>query len=330
MRRDRRRGIFAVSMAPDLAGERRVSSSGYRFDLVDLRLFVNIAEAKSLSRGSERSNISLAAASTRIKNLELNLDAQLFERTSRGVSLTEAGETLARHARAVLQQLDLLNAEFRQQADRTKGKLRIAANISAISSVIPNVISGYLRAYPDVQIEMKRYLSVDCLKTLREGLADVALVAMRVHEPGIESFQIRAERYVIVMPQGHPLEARDGVTFAESLDYDHIGIGDSAIQHPHYARVAREAGKVMRYRIHVGSSAEVCRLVADGNGVAVLPSSAAAHHGDMPISIRPLTDTWLQRELQVCVQTPHTRPKFVYDFVDLVRASGDEGHGEGA
>jgi DNA-binding transcriptional LysR family regulator len=299
-----------------------VSAAAFRFDLVDLRLFIHVADARSMSRGSERSNLSLAAASTRIKNLELNLNAQLFERGSRGVTLTAQGELLARHARTVLQQLEQLNADFRTSEEAARGKLRLAANISAISSVLPGVIRSYLRTHPDVQIEMRRYLSVDGLRALRDGDVDVALVSLRSAPADLECRTFRSEEYVVATPRGHVLGELDEVTFASTLDFDHIGIGDAGIQHPQYARIARETGKALRYRIHVSGVEEACLLVADGDGIAILPRSATRRFAALPLDFHTLSDRWARRELQVCVQSPRTRPRFVYDFVDMVLEAG--------
>src|SRR5438270_10961473 len=77
-----------------------------RFDLTDLRLFLHVAEAASITHGASRSNMALASASERIRAMEDALGAPLLERKRRGVQLTPAGAALARHARIVTQQLE--------------------------------------------------------------------------------------------------------------------------------------------------------------------------------------------------------------------------------
>jgi DNA-binding transcriptional LysR family regulator len=83
------------------------------FDLLDLRLFVHVAEESNLRKGAERACISLAAASTRIKQLEDNIGARLFYRKPQGVELNPAGEALLHHARLVLQQVEHLKVDLR-------------------------------------------------------------------------------------------------------------------------------------------------------------------------------------------------------------------------
>lgn len=97
-------------------------------DIADMRLFVNIAESRSLTRGAERSSLSLPAASLRIKNIEDSIDTRLFYRGNTGVTLTPPGETLLHHARTILQQLERLKGDLQAYTDGVKGHLRVSAN----------------------------------------------------------------------------------------------------------------------------------------------------------------------------------------------------------
>src|SRR5437899_9085009 len=98
------------------------------FDLADLRLFVHIAEAQNLTKGAGRACLSPAAASARLKALEGQLGSRLFYRDSRGVELTSAGETLMRHARVILRQVEHLQSEFAAYGADAVGSMRIFAN----------------------------------------------------------------------------------------------------------------------------------------------------------------------------------------------------------
>ena len=125
------------------------------FDLVDIRLFVNIADANSLTRGAERSHLSLPSASTRIKNLEDSLGTKLLYRTSQGVTLTPPGQAFLHHARLVLQQLEHLRADLQEYVQGVKGHLRIFANTTAITEFLPAVLPAFLAEYPDVSVDLK-------------------------------------------------------------------------------------------------------------------------------------------------------------------------------
>ena len=83
-----------------------------RFDFVDLRLFLHVAEARSITHGAERSNLALASASARIRGMETALGVPLLARDRRGVSLTTAGQCLLEHGRLVVQQVERMRGEL--------------------------------------------------------------------------------------------------------------------------------------------------------------------------------------------------------------------------
>ena len=105
-----------------------------RFDLVDLPLFLCIAEAASITHGSARAGMALASASERIRNMEDALGTPLLERQRRGVQVTPAGSALVHHARLVTQQLELMRGELNDFAKGLRGNVRVLANTVAIPS----------------------------------------------------------------------------------------------------------------------------------------------------------------------------------------------------
>ena len=116
------------------------------FDLVDLRLFVDIAESDSMTAGAARSCLSLSAASTRIKALESALGSQLLFRTKAGVTLTPAGQALLHHARQVVLQLDRLASDLHEFARGVRGHVRLYANTTAITEFLPPALGAFLAA----------------------------------------------------------------------------------------------------------------------------------------------------------------------------------------
>jgi len=110
------------------------------FDLTDLQLIVNIGDASSLTRGAEKSHLSLPAASNRVKNLEDHFGTRLFHRNSQGVTLTPSGEAFLRHARLVLRQIDHLRGDIHEYARGIKGQVRMLANTTAMTEFMPAVL----------------------------------------------------------------------------------------------------------------------------------------------------------------------------------------------
>jgi DNA-binding transcriptional LysR family regulator len=201
------------------------------FDMVDFRLMVHIADANSMTRGAELSRISLPAASTRIKNLEEGIGAKLLYRTSQGVTLTPPGQAFVMHARSVLEQLEHLRGDLQEYASGIKGHLRVFANTTALGEFLPPVLRSYLLTHPGVNIDLRERVSHDIVRAVSEGQTDIGIVAGMVRTESLETIPYRRDHLVLVVPQSHELASKSVLRFADTLDYDHVGLHESTAIH---------------------------------------------------------------------------------------------------
>src|SRR3546814_3555933 len=148
-----------------------------RFDLTDLRLFLHVAEAGSITHGADRANMALASASARIRGMEEALGVPLLERGRRGAKPTPAGQALLHHARVVLQQMERMRGELGDYARGLKGHVRLLCNTAALTEFLPEALAGYLAAYPNVDVDLEERLSYEIVQAVAEGLADIGIVA---------------------------------------------------------------------------------------------------------------------------------------------------------
>jgi len=126
-----------------------------RFDFGDLRLFLNVVEAGSITHGAERMHLAIAAASTRIRNMEAALGTPLLHRERQGVQPTPAGRTLVHHARMLLQQAERMHGELAQYAEGIKGQVRLLSNTNALTEFLPEPLSDFLPSHPQVNIDLE-------------------------------------------------------------------------------------------------------------------------------------------------------------------------------
>ena len=191
-----------------------------RIDLTSLQLFVAVCESGSIGRAAEREFIAASAISKRLAELEAAVDTPLLLRHSRGVALTPAGESLLHHARAVLFGLEKMQGELSEYAEGVRGHVRIHANISAIVQFLPEDLGAFVRAHPQVKIDLQEHLSPDILRAVQEGAADVGIC----HAPGrggrarTAQPPYRHDRLVLVVPQGHALAQHTAIGFDAALD----------------------------------------------------------------------------------------------------------------
>jgi DNA-binding transcriptional LysR family regulator len=270
-----------------------------RFDLTDLRLFCDVVDAGAITRGAERSALALAAASTRIRNMEATLGAPLLTRSRQGVEPTPAGRMLLKHARVMLDQAARLREDLSAYAGGLSGQVKLLANTNALTEFLPEALSAFLAANPHVSIDLEERLSDEIVGLIAEGVGDVGVVAGTVDVGALQAFAFRSDRFVVVTAPSHPLAARRSVSFAEVLDYDLVGLErSSSLQRFLTAKAARE-GRPLKLRVQLRSFDAVCRLVDSGVGVGVVPQTTAHRAAkSAPLAVIELADDWAVRDLR--------------------------------
>jgi DNA-binding transcriptional LysR family regulator len=186
-----------------------------RFDLTDLRLFLNIAEAGSITAGADRSGLALASASARIRGMEETLGVALLERSPRGVSPTPAGRALRRHATLMLGQLEHMRGDLRAYARGLKGHVRLLANTSAANESLPRPISRFLAARPELDIDLEVRPSHVIVEAIAGGQADVGIAADTTALGGLETYPFYRRpaphrRHALPADDGNRRRAADG------------------------------------------------------------------------------------------------------------------------
>jgi DNA-binding transcriptional LysR family regulator len=292
-----------------------------RFDLVDLRLFADVVEAGSITRGAARSHIALAAASTRVRAMEDEIGAALLTRSRQGVVPTPAGQTLLKHARLMLEQSARLREELGAYAGGLSGEVRLLANTNASTEFLPEALGRFLADNPKVRVDLEERLSDEIVGLIAEGVGDIGIVAGTVDVGGLETFPFRSDRFVVVAQKGHPLAAHDRVAFAQALAFDLVGLERTSALQRFLADKAARLGSSLNLRVQLRSFDAVCRLVEAGVGVGVVPQSTAARVAQTtPLSVIELEDDWAVRDLTLCVRRFADLRPYAQDLVRSLRA----------
>ena len=292
-----------------------------RFDLVDLRLVLNVAEAASITHGAARSGMALASASERIRDMELALGAPLFERKRRGVSPTAAGATVVHHARLVTQQLELMAGELGQHAKGLRGRVRVFSNTAATQEFLPPLLGAFLASHPHVDVALEERPSAEIVRGVAGGLADIGIVADAV-DPAteLETFPFAEDRLVLVTPAGHPLARRRRLVFRDALQHDFVGLPAGSALQEHLDGHAARAGHRLKLRVRLAGFDAICRVVESGIGVAVVSRTAALRcRRSLAIRIVPLSDAWALRHLRICVKRLRALPAHAQSLVEHLR-----------
>lgn len=297
------------------------------FDLADLRLFVHVAEAQNLTKGAGRACLSPATASARIKALEGQFGSQLFYRDSRGVTLTALGETLLRHARLVLRQVEHLKSECLSFGSDAVGSVRIFANTTAVTEFMPELLAHFLSSRPGVTVDLQERLTRDIVRGVLDGSSDLGIVSGPVPDVGLEVLHFSTDRLVMVTPLAHPLAEQDSIWFSSALDYKQISLHDGSTLHAFLRDLLEKHGGSLALRIQVRSFEAMCRMIEAGVGIGLLPESAALRHQQtMGLHIVELCDDWAIRERSVLVRELGALPGCARALIAALMSSGTGGN----
>ena len=292
-----------------------------QFDLTDLRLFVLSAEESNLTRAARRQNLSLAAASARIKALETQTGLLLFYREARGVRLTPPGEAFLHHARGVLRQTEQLRRDLQEYTGGLSGHVRVFANTTAVTDFLPEILPGFLSANPNVNVDLQEKPNPEIARGVLDGRADIGIVAGQVDTLGLQAHHFSTDRLVLVTSTRHRFASRQRITFAETLDDDAVGMHQGSTLQTFLAQITDKLGKPLKLRVQLSSFDAMCRMIGAGVGVGIVPESAARRNQhSMSLALIELLDDWSVRERYVLVREREALPAYAQSLVDAICA----------
>jgi DNA-binding transcriptional LysR family regulator len=294
-----------------------------RFDLIDLRLFLNVHLAGTITGGAHASYMTLASASERIRGMEDALGVPLLIRDRRGVQLTPAGRALLHHARLVLRQMDRLHGEMGEYGKGLKGHVRLLSNTSALSEHLPELLSTFLAGHPGLSVDLEEKPSDEIVDAIRNDMYDLGVVSDAANLEGLEIFPFREDPLVLVVPRDHALAACPSIRLAETMNCDFVGLIEGSALQEHVGHHARRQGMRLNYRVRLRSFESICRVVGLGIGVAVVPQAAAIRYArSARIKRVRLADAWARRNLVVCVRDLNELPVHERHLLEHLLSAG--------
>lgn len=293
-----------------------------QFDLIDLNLFVMVAETGNITRAAARAGLALASASARIRHLEEALGVTLLDRQRLGVKLTVAGEKLLDHARLVLNQVAAMRSEAGSYSGGVNGHVRLLANTSAAGEHLPRVLAPFLARYPAISIDVEERKSIDIALALASGAGDIGIAVDSVVGEGLDHFPFCDDRLVLICARSDQLARRRLIGFAEFADRPFVGLSEGSALQDHLAAHATRLGRRLNLRVRIKTFDAISRIVEAGVGVAVIPDIAARRCAQtMKIKAVRMSDPWANRRLSIVTRARHVLPKAAQQLVDHLTAA---------
>jgi len=279
------------------------AASMVRFDISDLRIFVNVVQAGSITHGAERSNRAVASISARIKEMEADIGTPLLMRGRGGVVPTVAGKKLLGHAWRLLGEVQRMNDELAEYGSRGKSFVKLHSNTVALYEYLKAPLSQFLIDNPAATLTIEEMVNDLIPQAVADGRADIGVLAEPVDTKDLETIPFAVDRYVIIAPPDWRGVVGERARFVDFLGYDLVGPGRGSWMHTLLQQHAQDNGRPLRNSVQLRSFSMACDFVANGVGIGIVPGSTARRlQSQGRLRVIELEESWATLPLVVCVR----------------------------
>jgi LysR family transcriptional activator of glutamate synthase operon len=267
-------------------------------NLRQLRYLVAVADERHFTRAAARELVAQPALSQQIRSLEAEVGLALVQRTTRKVSMTEAGDLLVARARRALAELDAAQAELQSLAGVQAGRLSVGALHTMGPVDLSLLLATFHARYPAVELTVREQSSEELATMLRDDEVDLAFLSVteRIQSRGLTLRRLVSEELVVVLAIGHPLAGQEQLRIGDLAREPFITFREGARLRELLSSAAAEAGFEPKIALESNESRRIRSLVSRGLGVAVLPRSDAEGPGSL-VAVCDLVEPSLTRDV---------------------------------
>ncbi|MGF1462484.1 MAG: hydrogen peroxide-inducible genes activator [Maricaulaceae bacterium] len=276
--------------------------------LRQLQFLVALADRGAFGRAAEAVHVTQPTLSAGIKELELDLGAQLVERESRGARLTSAGREAAARSRDMLERVDALANAAQSAGEPLTGVFRLGVIPTIAPYLLPTAAPALQSAFPKLKLYLREDLTYRLLDALRARELDAAVIALPYAAAGVETVSVREDEFLLVAPPGHALLSADTLN-VDALPRESLLLLEDGHCLRDHALAACGGGAGQRSEFAATSLATLVQLVAAGYGVTLAPKLAvdagltasgavAVRAFDPPVAGREIGVAWRRGSAQ--------------------------------
>lgn len=308
------------SSRPDLSFlgvETALATSG--IELAELETFLVVSELGSFSRAAAKLHLSQPAVTLRVQKLETLLGVRLLHRTTRAVTVTEAGARLARGTRDALHQLRGLIAEFRGQASAAHRRVLVTATPMLAATLLPTAIGRFNEIHPEIDVIILDQRHAAALQTIEQSECDLGVLALDEPQPRLRFTPLLKQPIVLVAPENHPLSGQAQVSLRELEQWPVMVLE----QYSALVQKIREQFDLQGLSFQPAATAvnltTLLGMLDAGRGVALLPRAMAQHNASRRRVVVPLSDCDIYRNYGIFVNRKAQLSAAAHSFIDFLR-----------
>jgi DNA-binding transcriptional LysR family regulator len=243
-------------------------------DLTALRIFLAVAEERSFSRAAAKVHRTQPAVSQAVKRLEGDLGEQLFDRSSKSGTLTDAGRVLQNYGQRLVRLAEEAESAMRELRDLRRGRVLIGANEAAVHTLLP-LMARFRQRVPDIAVDVRRVPARQIAVEVQQGSLDFGALTFRPAESGLLEVAVGSDELVLLVPPTHALAGRKQVSMEDVGGEPIVAHNDPSPARERVLRLFEEHHITLKMVIALPSLDGIKRAVELGLGVALLPRRCA-------------------------------------------------------
>jgi DNA-binding transcriptional LysR family regulator len=243
-------------------------------DLTSLRIFLAVAEERSFSRAAAKVHRTQPAVSQAVRRIEDDLGEQLFDRSSKSGTLTDAGRVLQNYGQRLVRLAEETENAMRELRDLRRGRVLIGANEAAIHTLLP-LMARFRQKVPDIAIDVRRVPARQIAVEVQQGSLDFGALTFRPAEEGLLEVAVGSDELVLLVPPAHPLATRRSVTMEDVAGQAVVAHNDPSPARERVLRLFEQHHIALNMSIALPSLDGIKRAVEMQLGVALLPRRCA-------------------------------------------------------
>jgi len=243
-------------------------------DIAALKTFLAVAQERSFSRAAAKVHRTQPAVSQAVRRLEIDLGEQLFDRSSKSGTLTDAGKVLQNYGERLVRLAEEAESAMRELRDLRRGRVLIGANEAAVHTLLP-LIGRFRTAHPQIAIDVRRVPARQIAVEVQQGSLDFGALTFHPSEEGLLEVPVGSDELVLLVSPNHELARRRTVSMEEVGKYPIVAHNDPSPARERVLRLFEESHIPLNMVVALPSLDGIKRAVELGHGVALLPRLCA-------------------------------------------------------
>lgn len=282
-----------------------------------VRCLLAVAGEKSFARAAEKLAVSQPALSQTISQLEETLGFEIFQRTTRSVTLTKDGEALCEYAQKLNRAMESFYRDVKSLQLSVHNSLRVGYLIGTAVEFIPKITQEFERRFPNATLEFIEYDFNNPDAGLATGSVDCGIFRPPVDTTNINIVEIARERCVACLPDGHPLSLQETVEVEQLLDEPFIAAPGTGIWREYWLAGQYRNGREARVVFEAATVDSELQAVAMRKGISITAESTARFYARPGVAFRTITN---MDECVIAIGYKHPANPLVRELIDVARS----------